>query len=68
MSLDRQVDAREHRVNEDEKPQPEELDPNAQKKREDEGRPKQEEEPGAAGASSSELEEEDRGRHVDARA
>jgi hypothetical protein len=66
-NLNRQVDAREHRVNEGEKPHPEELDPNAKQKQEgekDEEKARTEEELPA----ERDPEEEDRGRVIDTRA
>ena len=69
VTLDRQVDDREHMVTEKEKAASEELDPNARRKEEETPRAANEgtdaeESPGELGWD----EEEDRGRHVDARA
>lgn len=67
VTLNRQVDAREHRVNESEAARDETIDPNAQKKKEEGG-----EENGRKDAPADRKdappEEEERGRHVDARA
>jgi hypothetical protein len=69
VTLDRHVDSREHSVTEKEKASSDELDPNAKRKKEEAPRPASEgmdapEEPVEPGWD----EEEDRGRHVDARA
>ena len=69
VTLDRQVDDREHTVTEKEKAASEELDPNAKRKKDEAPRPANEstdadESPAEPGWD----EEEDRGRHVDARA
>lgn len=69
VTLDRQVDDREHRVTEKEKAGSEELDPNAKRKKEEEPRPANEgSDAGESPAGPGPDEEEDRGRHVDARA
>jgi hypothetical protein len=69
-NLNRQVDAREHRVNEGERPHPEELDANARRK--EDGEKEKEEEKARAEETelppSREPEEEDRGRVIDTRA
>jgi hypothetical protein len=69
VTLDRQADHREHAVTESEKAESEALDPNAKRKKEDAARPgdegtEAEDNPAEPGWD----EEEDRGRHVDARA
>lgn len=69
VTLNRQVDNREHTVTENEKTSSEELDPNAKRKKEEAPRPASDgpdadESPAEPGWD----EEEDRGRHVDARA
>jgi hypothetical protein len=69
VTLDRQVDDREHQVTRKEKASQEELDPNAKRSKEETPRPARED----ADAEESPAEpgwdeEEDRGRHVDARA
>lgn len=67
VTLHRQADAREHRVNEGEAARDETIDPNAQKGREDEeGEDRRKESP--ADRKDLPPEEEERGRHVDARA
>lgn len=69
VTLNRQVDDREHMVTQKEKASQEELDPNAKRTKEEMPQPARE------GADAEESpaepgwdEEEDRGRHVDARA
>jgi hypothetical protein len=69
VTLDRQVDHREHTVTEGERAGSEELDPNAKRKQEKAPRPANE------GTDADDTpaepgwdEEEDRGRHVDTRA
>jgi hypothetical protein len=69
VTLNRQADDREHQVTRKEKASQEELDPNAKRSKEETPRPVRED----ADAEESPAEpgwgeEEDRGRHVDARA
>jgi hypothetical protein len=67
-SLNRQVDAREHQVNEGERAAEEELDPNARQKKEEEALARRRQEQGEENRPDPVDEEEDRGRHIDARA
>jgi len=69
VTLDRQVDHREHAVTEKERAGSEELDPNAKRKKEDAPPSAREGTDTDESLAESGLdEEEDRGRHVDARA
>lgn len=68
VSLNRQADARGHRVNQGEKSSQEELDPNAQQKKEDEPRARALQEPDEEASDEAGDEDEDLGRHIDARA
>ncbi len=68
LSLNRQVDEREHRVNEGEKAREEAIDPNARRQREQTPRRGQPEEEPPDAAREEDGDGEERGRHVDARA
>jgi hypothetical protein len=67
LALNRQVDQRGHQVNEGAKLTQEELDPNSQKKHEEEKPPREADE-GVEEGAEPKSEEEMRGRHIDTRA